>query len=530
MLTLQESSLEWALKHVEEYGDTGIFPVPFEYKAIRYIWDKPTRELPEGGTLKKYLSKQNTLKWEVRDYRKTLTPKSQFGFRSSTQLDPLDTLTYLALVYEIGQDIESSRVPVEDKRVFSSRFKPNSEGRMFDPDINYKKFLEHCNNKIDVFEGNEEITYVVVADIADFFPRIYSHPLENALSSCSTKTSHTNAIKRLINNWNYSISYGIPVGQSSSRLLAELVLNDIDQGLISEGADFCRFVDDFRIFCKSKKEAYSYLALLAEMLFEHHGLTLQQSKTKILSVEDYRINYTKTEEKMEADRLKEKLNAILEDLNIDPYFDFDIDILSDKQKEELDDVNLMEILQEQISLETTDSQVIRFVLQRMGQLQNKEAIDLILDNIDKLYTSFQHIFVYLNKLELNDSEKENVRDQLFTILDDSIVGHLDYHKMWLFNTFSSEQSWKIDNPKNLFSKYFDEFSKREIILLLGTSDQQSWFKSNKRYITNFPSWQKRAFLLAANCLPGDEAQHWYKSIIPRLDVLEIAVVKWAQGR
>lgn len=270
--------------------------------------------------------------------------------------------------------------------------------------------------------------------------------------------------------------------------------------------------------------------MLAEKLFEHHGLTLQQSKTKIITVEDYRKNYTKSKEKMEVDRLYEKFYAILNDLDIDPYFDFDIDILSDQQKEELDDLNLIEILQEQISLETTDSQLIGFVLKRMGQLENKEAVDLVLDNIDKLYTSFKHIFVYLDKLELNDSEKENVRNKLFTILDNSIVGHLDYHKMWLFNTFSSEQSWKIDNAANLYSTYFDDFSKREIILMLGTSDQQSWFKSKKRHITDFPSWQKRAFLLSANCLPGDEAPHWYRSIMPRLDVLEIAVVKWAQRR
>ena len=57
MLKLRNDSLEWALKHIENYGDTDIFPVPFEYEAIRYLWDKNTRELPNGSTLKRIFEK-----------------------------------------------------------------------------------------------------------------------------------------------------------------------------------------------------------------------------------------------------------------------------------------------------------------------------------------------------------------------------------------------------------------------------------------------------------------------------------------
>ena len=101
--------------------------------------------------------------------------------------------------------------------------------------------------------GDDSIEYVVVADIADFFPRLYLHPLENALSACTTKTNHARAIKRLLNNWNYSISYGIPVGQNASRLLAELTLNDIDEGLLSEGVDFVGMLMIFAYFALVKK-------------------------------------------------------------------------------------------------------------------------------------------------------------------------------------------------------------------------------------------------------------------------------------
>lgn len=531
LLKLREESLEWALKHVETYGDTDIFPIPFEFEAIRYLWETRTRELPNGTSLKGYLRNQNMLEWRVRDYRRSLTPKHKYGFRLSTQLDPLDTLVYHALVYEIGADIESKRIPVEKNISFSFRFSPNEDGRMFDTEINYGSFLNYCAGRVDEVTGDENIEYIVVADIADFFPRLYLHPLENALSSSTTKTNHAIAIKKLLSNWNYSISYGIPVGQNASRLLAELSLNDIDEGLLSEGVDFCRYVDDFRIFCSTEKEAYQQLALLAEMLFENHGLTLQQHKTRIVPVDEFRREYLKSEESIEVQRLSDEFLGILRQIGIDdPYQELYYQGLPEDIQQQIDSLNLEAILQEQIELENVDVKIVGFVLRRMAQMKNTNALEFILENIDKLYTAFKHIFVYINELELNREQKEVVSNRLFEILDDSIVGHLDYHRMWLFKTFSNGQGWNIDKLATYYTEYFDDFSRRKIILALGQANQQSWFKTRKRSLMNYPSWQRRAFLASANCLPGDEASHWYRSILPRLDVLEIAVVKWAEGR
>ncbi|MBB4826402.1 hypothetical protein HNO89_003662 [Sporosarcina luteola] len=75
-----------------------------------------------------------------------------------------------------------------------------------------------------------------------------------------------------------------------------------------------------------------------------------------------------------------------------------------------------------------------------------------------------------------------------------------------------------------------DFSRRKLILALGNANQQSWFKTKKRSIMQLPIWQRRAFLAAAICLPGDEASHWYRSILPRLDALEVAIVRWAVSK
>jgi hypothetical protein len=98
VLKLNPDSLDWALNHVETHGDTDILPLPFEYDAIRHSW---------LSGLRQFLAETDVTQWETRPFRRCLSPKHKFGFRVSTQLDPLDTLLFRALVYEI----EAARLP-----------------------------------------------------------------------------------------------------------------------------------------------------------------------------------------------------------------------------------------------------------------------------------------------------------------------------------------------------------------------------------------------------------------------------------
>jgi hypothetical protein len=243
MVKLQADSLDWALNHIELSGDTDIFPIPFEYDAIRLFWD---------SEVKPYLLNEDVTKWQCHPLRRTLSPKHRFGFRISTQLDPLDTLVYLALVYEIGADIEAARVPAAANVVFSYRFAPHPSGAFFDPRFSYNNFQKHSQQLL----ASPDCSHVVVADIADFYPRLYAHPLENALKACTKQAGHVTSIHGMLAKWNYSVSYGIPVGPSPSRLLAELAINDVDQALLSEGKRFCRYGSSEKI-CNTTSEEYA---------------------------------------------------------------------------------------------------------------------------------------------------------------------------------------------------------------------------------------------------------------------------------
>jgi hypothetical protein len=522
---LKEASFAWALAHILKYGDTDLFPVPFEYDAIKRLWKDD-----EG--VRTWLLKQDPEKWICRAHRRCLVPKHRFGFRISTQLDPLDTLMYTALVYELGKAIENKRLPAKTRIVHSYRFRPAADGQFYDQQYGWESFRQHSLEEIK----SEKYGAVVVADIADFFPRLYSHPLENALGECTVrKKSCAQAVKGLLKQWNQTISYGLPVGPSASRLLSELALTVVDDRLVSDGIRYCRFSDDYRLFCADQREAYERLAMLAQVLFDTLGLTLQQHKTRILSKHEA-IELFVTTKRKERARLSQEFRTILIALGIsDPYKRIDYAKLSPSVKAQVDALNLEGVLEEQISLdESLDVLLTSFVLNRLAQLENQSAINLVMESLNVLYPVFREVVTYVSKaaINLHANKRKALGAKLLDLLDSGVPGHLEFHRCWILNVFAESDKW--DNQSSLAklkpTGWSESFSRRELILARGRARHESWFKSEKLNVDNLPPWERRAFIYAASCLPGDEPRHWWDGLkrSRKLDTLERAVVAYAK--
>lgn len=513
-----EDSLDWALAHAERYGDADIFPAPFEIRAIRSGWD----------SLRISLASQDLDTRPVGILRRCMAPKGRFSYRVATQLDPLDLLLYTALVYEIGSDLEAFRVPASEQIVHSFRFAPSDVGRMFDPSYNYGTFLQRCRALAD--EGS--FGHVVIADIADFFPRIYFHRIESTLQLATTKNDQSRALLKMLKGWNDRVSYGIPVGPSASRLIAEATIHDVDQCLLAEGATYCRYSDDFRIFCGSKSEAYSKLETLAALLYENHGLSLQPSKTEILPVEQFKRKYLQTPQTIELQSLRERFWEIVEQLELeDPYGEIDYDDLDEETRTEIDSLNLSELLENLLSQESIDIGLFRFILRRLGQLNQSVGVEAVLKAIEKCYPAVPSIVTYLGALSsLETDEKQRIGQQLVGLLEDSLISQLPYNRCWLLSLFSDSDQWgQASAFPRLHSMYPDPFSQRALILAMGRAKQQYWFRRMRSDVMQLSPWSRRAFLAASSCMAPDEVRHWYGSIAGRVDSLDRVVIEWARN-
>lgn len=216
-------------------------------------------------------------KMEFRPLQHILTPKNRyvFDYRKAAIITPSCLAKFLAIVFQYAETVENARIPNEKNVVFSCRFNPNNEG-IFDKNIRYSNWLEETKRRAE----QEDCNFVVSCDIAAFYDRINIHRIESTLLGIGVDEKLVKLTNDLLLFWSKKDSYGIPVGNVASRILSEAALIDIDQYLLSEGIEFIRYVDDYRLFAPNLLVAQEWMNKLTTRLFRD-GLMLNTGKTQI---------------------------------------------------------------------------------------------------------------------------------------------------------------------------------------------------------------------------------------------------------
>lgn len=524
MLKLNGNSLDWALNNINIYGDTNIFPKPFEFEAINENW----------SDVKNYLSNINVYSEGIRQYRTAVTPKSRLGFRISTQLDPLDAIIYNAILFEINEDIEKARLPKELEVVYSFRLSPNSDGTLYDNQFNWDSF----NKKAEEYVLSEKFAYVVVTDIADFYHSIYLHYVETILRECvvkSGKASHAETLINIVKAMYIKQTHkGLPVGPQFSRVVAELILDEVDRVLLDEGFTFIRYVDDYRIFCNYEDEAYEKLIFLAQTLYDLRNLKLNENKTHILGLDKFTQVYLITPKERVEESGINRFYELVEELGIslNPYVDIDFDSFDEEDIKKLQELNLVKLLKEELDNEKVNFGSINILLGNLARMDNTQAAEIVLNenNFIKLFPILKSIINYLKRVKsFTIEQKHEIGREVIELMENSFVGKLNFNRMWLLNLFASDEVWGNEGKFiELMKLYKDDMTQRELMLALGRSKNIRYFRVTKSREMVSNIWSKRAYIAAISCLPKSERDPWYKAReLTNRDILEQFVEKWA---
>lgn len=140
-------------------------------------------------------------------------------------------------------------------------------------------------NTLDAIEG--DVTHVIFTDITGYYENIVLETLMSDLRQTGAPESVIVQLSSLLNKWAEAPGRGLPQGHAPSDILGKVYLNSIDESLRNFGIIHFRYVDDYRILCRSEVEAKSILMELTKLL-RKRGLSLQTAKTDILSVEQSR--------------------------------------------------------------------------------------------------------------------------------------------------------------------------------------------------------------------------------------------------
>ena len=524
-----------AVQNLIKHGDTDIFPFLFESHAF-FDNQKTLVDLicEYDQNFDDYLTRFPPSNINA------LTPTSYYGFRWATQLDPIWNIHFLTCVLVIGNQIEAARIPAKDNFVFSYRFKPNrASGDLFDRQYNWRRFM------LKSIEKSKRCEYVVTCDISEFYPRLGHHRLENALLQIAGDTGYPTKIMSFLSNYSNTRSFGLPVGGPAARILSELTINQIDRLLRNARINFARFADDFHIFADSREDAYRHTVLLSEKLFENQGLSLQKSKTRIMTSSEFRTtcpvtidnkqNNADTTHTISIDQQKKSNELLSFSLRFDPYSptaeeDYE------KLKQEIDQFDILGLLKQELAKSRVHIALSRKLISAVRYLDGQskdDAVVSIANNSDMLYPIFSSALVMMDQVydELGDTAKLTLVTRIVELIRaESHVFRLDVHLCYAIRVLQHAHSEEVQQLlKEIYMDRSAEIVRRDIILIMALWGDWYWLSDIGNHYRQLSGPEKRAFLVASYALK-DEGKHWRKSIRKELNPFEGFVLDWAKDR
>jgi hypothetical protein len=530
------SSIKAAVKNIATYGDTDIFPFSFEQHIF---YDQPA--LIQHALEVIHADFEAQLAKNAPDNINTLAPVGYTGYRWASQLDPLWNAYYLSLVIEMGPAIESARISVSEQTIFSYRFvKPTQDGGIFDARVNWRAFMEKSQEIASQKSEKDDpvYPYVLVCDISDFYSRIYHHRLENALKWLKTKSETVKRIIDTLKVFSGTVSYGLPVGGPASRLLAELALNSVDKLMRGEGIRYCRFVDDYRIFCTSKEEAYQRLIFLSEKLF-NEGLSLQKNKTRILTSKEFldEAKLLVKSDQIDEDNLSEEDKLLRLSIHFDPYSDTRVDDYQNL-KEQVAQVDVAGILGRELEKTRIDPTVTKQAISAIRVLEvdaQRHIIESLLqiENLHTLAPVFPRLMTVLRGLYMDlDEETQNVIDAGLTnlIKNESHIIQVDLNLAYAIRVMCRRCTQKTEALfVRIFKKSTSSLVRREIVVAWVNWQHNHSLTDLKKSFGALSKWERRAFIVGSYILT-DEGKHWREHNKKSFDPLEVVVRDWYAKR
>lgn len=221
------------------------------------------------------------LSYHPSDILRFYIPKQSGLHRPITFLHLDDMIVYQAFGNVFSDYYIDQRKNLEDVNVFSNILNRNAEKKIFlfkKWREGYVKFLKKIKNYY--YNNNKWVAHF---DLAAYYDTIDHGVL---IDDFSEDSKFKDLFRKCLNKWSTThetvkLSHGIPQGPTTSNLLAEIYLLPIDKALSEKNFKYVRYVDDIKIYGKSREEVLEGIILL-ERECKERGLIPQTTKYEII--------------------------------------------------------------------------------------------------------------------------------------------------------------------------------------------------------------------------------------------------------
>jgi hypothetical protein len=312
-------------------------------------------------------------------------------------------------------------------------------------------------------------------------------------------------IEKLIKQVRSKQSYGIPVGGTASRLVAEAVLADSDSALADEQIEFSRFVDDFRIFVKEGQAPYSILAFLADQLATTEGLSLNAQKTRLYELEEFKeLLGVQLGDAFDAAQ-KEAIDALSHAF----YFEEDV---SEEDVAKLRAINLFEMLEFELSEEVWDFGRIKAIFRALRLAPDPDSVGVLIDKFEMFLPFMKELVLYLDQLRnVEGVDLTPLKEKVLAQISGGAAASVPTIRVWLLELFVREVL-SIEASELAQLRNSETLDNRQIYLIRGLNEEVNFFRRQKARFDEKNNFEKYAFMFGATCLPKDEFENWVGAV------------------
>jgi hypothetical protein len=262
-------------------------------------------------------------------------------------------------------------------------------------------------------------SFVVVADITGFYENIDTDKLLSDLRQIAGGPKPEIELLRLcLRKWSARGEKGIPQGYSASDLLAKVYANPLDLALRNDGYRHLRYVDDIRIFCRSRIEAKRAILSLSQHVHQR-GLNLQSAKTKILPAADAFMEFDGVKPTVEGIQ-KELMTEIQREIGEEgPYPDDQYAERLLRKYKELPSAVLERTFEEYFAASNPapfNKTLFHYLLNRIGKAKSRVAVNYCLDALRERPEETSYILKYFSEIGPSKSEIKSIVDYLISPL------------------------------------------------------------------------------------------------------------------
>jgi len=487
---LDETSLEFARCHIRNFYDSDFFPKRFEFEALWANW----------AEVLDFVTSRDTSDLPAPRPRLMAAPKPGAGYRVVHQLDPIASLIYLAMAFKVAPALEAVRAPVDQHIACAYRVAIDApRGRLFGDSTGYEGFVDRCQA---LARTNP---YVLVTDIADFYNQIYLHRLQNVIATADAALAEFgNAVEDYLLALNARVSKGIPVGPAASIVMAEAVLNDIDQLIQNQGFTHTRYVDDIRVFSDSDSKLQGLLQEITTYLYEHHRLTLAGHKTEVLPSEQFVERYLQSPEILELQEAHSRLRGLSGRLD---FYDAYVD--EPWLFEGPPDPTVIQALMAQlVARPRLDLGLARHILRRCRQYRVRAIIPALLPRLDFFAPVMPAVILYLDRVTTDGFLDRNLG--AIAALYDSQAAKYPFVRMWL-DHYCSQYRRCMAHPRIRAAVMSGSIAAQA----QGASALKdiAWVRRHKTEVDNLGPFDRRQVLRASLVLARDERTVWLRGLL-----------------